>query len=387
MIALDLLNLDAKTCDEIRKRIAGQTSVKAENIMISCTHTHSGPMTTDRAALKNDPLIPELDHNYMEKLKKRISEAGMKAVNNAEPAEIAVTSANVSGVGRNRHDPKGPRDPEAGSIVVRDTATRVIKTVSLIYCMHPTVMHEDSKLISSDFPGYTREYLKSRFGKKLTVLYHNGPEGNQSPRYDVKGQTFAEAKRLGDILGKYVAEAINRLADTDFETDPVIGVTRRMISPVRRKLPDIQTARKNLEFRQSEFARLKAEDAGHGPVRTAECAVFGAEKTLFLAQCAENGVLETVLKNYTEAEVQVLRIGNMYITAFPGEVFVEYSQQLKNEAPGKTFAICLANGILGGYIATEDASGYEADNSLFMPETGKIMVKTAIELISEYEQL
>ena len=31
----------------------------------------------------------------------------------------------------------------------------------------------------------------------LDVVYHTGPAGNQSPRYYVSGQTFAEADRLG----------------------------------------------------------------------------------------------------------------------------------------------------------------------------------------------
>ncbi|MDD5597263.1 MAG: hypothetical protein PHV82_04925, partial [Victivallaceae bacterium] len=348
--------------------------------------THSGPVTIDMLASRNDPVVPGADPAYLQKLQKRITAAGIKAVNNAKPAEIAVSSANITGVGCNRHDPEGPRDPEAGIIAVRDPATKTVEAISLIYCMHPTVLHEDSKLVSSDFPNYTREYLRSRFGRGITILYHTGPEGNLSPRYDVKGQTFAEAERLGNLLGGCVAEKIDLLADKDFAGDPLIGAGCRTVSPVRRKLPDVQTAQKNLAFRESEFARLKSENAGHGPVRTAECAVFGAEETLFLAQCAEDGTLDAVLAQYVEIEIQVLRVGNAYIAAFPGEMFVEYSLQLKKEAPKRAFAICLANGEMQGYIVTDNASGYEADNSLFMPETGSLMVKTAVELISEYER-
>ncbi|MDD5699212.1 MAG: neutral/alkaline non-lysosomal ceramidase N-terminal domain-containing protein [Victivallaceae bacterium] len=386
MIAVDLLFLDAATCGDIRGKIAGETGLKTENIMISCTHTHSGPVTTDMLAFRNDPVVPETDPVYLEKLKERISAAGIKAVNNAKPAEIATASATVTGVGRNRHDPEGPRDPEAGIIVVRDAAVKTIKAISLIYCMHPTVLHEDSKLVSSDFPNYAREYLRSRFGGDITILYHTGPEGNLSPRYDVKGQTFAEAERLGKLLGSYVAAKIALLADADFASDPAISAGCRTVSPVRRKLPAVRAAQKNLKFHEAEFARLKSENAGHGPVRTAECAVFGAEETLFLARCAEDGTLDAVLAQYAEIEIQVLRIGGIYIAAFPGEMFVEYSLQLKKESPEKAFAICLANGEMQGYIVTANASGYEADNSLFMPETGNLMVKTAVELISENER-
>lgn len=383
MIAIDLLFLDAKVIREIRSEISAKSDVKAENIMISCTHTHSGPVTLDMLAFRNDPIVPGIDPKYMNQLKQNIVESAIKAVNNAKSAEIAISSADITGVGCNRHDPDGPRDPEAGILVIRDSGTKKIEALSLIYCMHPTVLHEDSKLVSSDFPGYTREYLKSQFGKDIAILYHTGPEGNLSPRYDVKGQTFEEAERLGNILAKSISAKIKLLSDDDFEENPSIGVTNKMISPVRRKLPDLEEAKENLTFRKSEFERLKAEKAGHGPVRTAECSVFGAEETLFLAKCVNDGTLDKVLADYQKIEVQVLRIGEAYIVAFPGEMFVEFSLELKNKSPEKTFAICLANGEMQGYIVTEDASGYEADNSLFMPETGTIMVRAALELISQ----
>ncbi len=66
--------------------------------------------------------------------------------------------------------------------------------------MHPTVLHEDSTAITADFPGAARAFLAERF-PDLTTIYHTGPSGNQSPRYFVTGQTFAEADRLGTMLG------------------------------------------------------------------------------------------------------------------------------------------------------------------------------------------
>jgi neutral/alkaline ceramidase-like enzyme len=389
MIALDILFLNAVVIRRIRREIAERCGVKAEHLMISCTHTHSGPLTMDMLAFRDDPVVPELDAEYMAFLIERIIEVGVKAANIAKPAEIATTSANVAGVGCNRHDPDGLRDAEAGILLIRDFITKKIEAVSLIYCMHPTVLHEDSKLISSDFPGYTREYLKSHLGKDITVLYHTGPEGNQSPRYDVKGQTFEEAERLGNILGKYVSEAIDNLSEKDFDPNPVINTASKMINPIKRSLPSLKDAEKNLNFRKSDFERLKAENAGHGPIRTAECSVFGAEESLYLAKCAENGSLERTFANYAEIEVQVFRIGSACIVAFPGEMFVEYSLDLKKifykqfEQDQRLFAICLANGEMMGYIVTEDATGYEADNSLFMPETGRRMLDATMDLISD----
>ena len=381
MIAVDILFLDSDTVCEIRKKISSATDLPAAKILISCTHTHSGP-----ASIRTMSWKTTLDSEYMDYLKGNIAKAGVRAVAAKKSAKLAVTSVNVSGVGCNRHDPEGPRDPEVAIIAVKDAETDKISAVSLIYSMHPTVMHEDSKLVSSDFPGYAREYLKKEFGKNLTVMYHTGPEGNQSPRYHVKGQTFAEAERLGNILGKTVVGKIKELNDEDFSDNPVLAVSGTRFIPKRRSLPSVADAEKNLAFRQNEFARLKAENAGHGPVRTAECAVFGAESTLRLAKRAEDGSLEKMFAANPDAEIQALRIGNAYFIGFPGEVFVEYSLDLKRKSPEKTFAIGLANGELQGYVVTENADGYEADNSTLSPETGKIMVNAALDLIKKIKE-
>ncbi len=383
MIAVDLLFLDAQTVAKIRQGIAGKSRVKPENIMVSCTHTHSGPVTTDMLVFRNDPVVPGADSDYLKKMIDAVIEAGVAATSNAAPAELAVTAATVDGVGGNRHDPAGTYDPEAGIIVIRSRENKVVMVISLIYGMHPTVLHEDSKLISADFPAYTRLYLKSRLGNDINVLYHNGPEGNLSPRYDVKAQTFAEAERLGNRLGEFILKKVAALTDEDFDDSPCLKAASRMLTPVRRAIMPLTEAAANLKFRQNEFKRLKAENAGHGPVRTAECAVFGAEESCYLAKCIEDGSLEIVMKDYTEIEVQVLRIGSAFIAAFPGELFVEYGLQVKAESPFKTFAVCLANGEMQGYIATDDATGYEADNSLFSPATGSLMVAAALKMILE----
>jgi hypothetical protein len=47
----------------------------------------------------------------------------------------------------------------------------------------------------------------------------------------------------------------------------------------------------------------------------------------------------------------------------------------------KVFVVCCTNGETQGYIVTEDATGYEADNALFAPETGAVMVDKALHLL------
>ena len=99
-----------------------------------------------------------------------------------------------------------------------------------------------------------------------------------------------------------------------------------------------------------------------------------------------NGELAHLYANYREAAIQVVRIGDRILAGWPCEIFTEYALALKARAPMKAHAICLANGELQGYIVTPEAmqaGGYEAANSLFLPETGEQLVTKSVELIEK----
>jgi hypothetical protein len=75
-------------------------------------------------------------------------------------------------------------------------------------------------------------------------------------------------------------------------------------------------------------------------------------------------------------------VGLRYL-AWQGEIFIEYALEIKRRFKD-TYVISLANGELQGYIVTEEAAeegGYEASNSLFPPESGKIIVEASEEVV------
>jgi len=203
LVAMDILFVDPPTAREMRRRVAQQTGVPQECVFVSCSHTHSGPNTVDVLEWGPSPVVPQVDPAYMTFLMDSVTAAAREAAGNARDAEIAWCTGKAHGTGGNRHDPeKGRSDPEVGILAVRDRDTRQLFALSLIYSMHPTVMHEDSRFVSSDFPHFTRQFLRERISPDLAVLYHTGPEGNQSPRYCVRANTFDEAQRIGELLGR-----------------------------------------------------------------------------------------------------------------------------------------------------------------------------------------
>jgi neutral ceramidase len=380
LVAVDVLMLAPEVVARCRDAITGATGIPTHHILISTTHTHSAPVTCDVLAFRDDPLVPATDSAYLDLVCDGVVGAAVRAWREMRPARLAVTRGRAEGVGSNRLDPAGPSDPEVGILAVRDAATEELLALDLVYSMHPTVLHEDSSLVSADFPGFTRAYLEARF-PGVAVVYHTGPSGNQSPRYTVTGQTFAEARRLGESLGRTVAAAVAALGNEDYAKDVTVAAASTRVTLPGRIFPPVKEAEALLAEARATHARLLREGAPHGPVRTAEVAVFGAEERVTLARAQEQGEVAELLARYSEAEVQVLRAGSAAIVGFPGELFVEYGLAIKAASPVTTFVISLANGELQGYITTPGATGYEAGISLFLPESGALLVAAALDLL------
>jgi hypothetical protein len=383
-IGVDIIFVSKDSAARIRRRICEATAVPADHVMVAATHTHSGPTTVDYVSCAADPVVPPTDQRYVRFLEDRIVRAAERAVAEAQPAEAGLAVAAVTGLGTNRRDPAGPSDPQVPVFLVRSTATQKPIACMLVCSMHPTVLHEDSKLVSADFPGQARLYLQQHaLGADCPVVYHTGPAGNQSPRHVVRSQTFAEAARLGEILGRAVEQVLPAIS---FRSDLPIRCLTDHVELPRRAFPSVPDAEKRLDRAVRRFEELRRGGAPRVEVRTAECDFFGAEETLTLARAAQDGRLDAAAHSCLPAEVQVFRVGPWAFVGWPGECFVEYALEVKARDPS-AFIISLANGEFQGYIVTEEAAaegGYEASNALFDgPRSGRLLVETALKLLAK----
>lgn len=381
-LANDLIYVSRDFAEDVRTRIAAATGVPVEGVMVTATHTHSGPVMTNNLSNEADSVVPRADPDYLSWVGERMVTAARRAVDAAVPAEVTLARAHADGVGSNRHDPAGPTDPEVPVLVAKAAADGRVIACQLIYGMHPTVLHEDSTVITADFVGFTRQALRrSVLPADCPVLFHQGAAGNQSPRHVTRANTLAEARRIGERL----AEAVS-LAWPTLTPLPAVRVeARRIHLPVApRSFPPVDRARADLQAAQSRYEALRIAGAPRQEVRTAECDVFGAEKTAVLAQAAADGRLAAAVARASPAEIQLIEIGPWRLIGWPGEFFVEYGLALKARAPRDTFLITLANGELQGYIATQEAvkdGRYEATNAIFRVENGERFIEHTLGLI------
>ena len=380
-ITNDVIYVSKDLTRQVREKIREKTGIPTGNILISATHTHSGPITSFDASNSHDPVVPQVDQEYVSFLIEKIAETAISAKQQAEPALLGFTHADSSGIGTNRRNAAGPANHDVPVLLVKSVDLHKNIACMLIVSMHPTVMHEDSKLISADFIGAAREYIQEKcLGKTCVVLTHNGPCGNLSPRHITQGNTFSEVHRIGEILGKAVQEAISHLEF--FDQTPIKTAQSFIENIPQKQFPTREKAQIHLVEQKAKIQTMKAEHAKESEIRTIECDIFGAEETLTLSSMQESGALKPYIQSCIPIEIQLIQVGPWKYIGWSGEVFVEYALAVKKSCRD-TFVISLANGTTQGYIATKEAveeGGYEANNSLFSWETGNILVSETEKL-------
>ena len=382
-IANDIVFVPKQLGKRARDRIAASTGVPQSNIMITATHTHSGPMTMENLSCQADEAVPKADPRYIQLFEDGIVAAAEKACAAARPAKWGRVIADSKGVGTNRRDPSGPMDRQVPVVIVQDAKDDSPLALMYVCSMHPTVLHEDSTLVTADFPGMTRQYLQENLvGTDCPVLHHTGPAGDQSPRHVTKGNTFAEAERLGHIVARSIEQAA---ASIEYSTDISLSCCQEFVELPMRVFPSVGAAAEKLDRAVARLEQLRSSGAPRAETRTAECDWFGAQETLTLAKAAESGQLEEVAATCLPAEVQAIRLGPWTFVGWPGEAFIDFPLQVK-QSLADTFVISLANGETQGYMVTAQAveeGGYEASNCVFLnPDSGDLLVRTTVKMLA-----
>ena len=95
LCALDLLMLNADVTRRIRRRVAGQLGLPESGVFITCSHTHSAPVTLDYLPFVGDPAMPAPDPAYLQYCEDQIVIAALAAQGRAQPAELAWTTADA----------------------------------------------------------------------------------------------------------------------------------------------------------------------------------------------------------------------------------------------------------------------------------------------------
>lgn len=384
LVVCDLVTLPRRTVVDARKRIEKQTGIPAAHVMISATHTHTGPVIVrDSPRDDIDGSNSDLGRRYSEALPEMIGRSVADA--NARLAAARLSAAigreehisfnrrfvmndnTVSWNPRKRHPdiarPAGPIDPDVG-IVAFDTPKGKPLAMYLNFAMHPDTV--GGEMISADFPGVLARLLADCRDPALVTVFANGCCGNINHRNIAwldpqKGPH--EARRLGTILAGAVGRAVPQL------TPPKGRGLKARSAMLSLPLAPITPA--DVELAKEVIRR------------------FREPKTTFLEKVKAYQVLDVAARNGKplEVEVQVIAFADEVAwVSLPGEIFVELGLAIKQASPYRyTFLAELANGSIG-YIPNELAyreGNYEVVSARCAAGSGEKLVTTARKLLHE----
>jgi hypothetical protein len=320
VVALDLVGLTNQRVRKIRQQIR---SVPPENVLIACTHVHSGPDTMglwgkNFATSGVDPL-------YMDRLADRIAAA-------VEPADVTAGVTEVpDGLVHNSREPI--QDKELTTLRFAAKDGRTISTM-IHYGGHPEVLN--SSALTSDYVGYVREEVERRYGG--VSLFLNGALGGMvTPK--VSGHKLQEMERVGRGVGQAAVLAAEKAQPIAI---PSIGLARRDVS---------------LPLENNGFKILLAAKILDGETR--------------------DGMIDT--------EVWRVDLGSSTWITIPGEILPKPALALKRQMPGKfPLVVALGNDELGYILDPEDFDkklyAYEKSMSVGK-ETWPRLLEAARELL------
>lgn len=368
-VGLDLLYIGKKQAKELRERIG-------KPIMFNASHTHSGPRVVTsipnpdgEAGDENGEYAYELT----EKLYKLITDAMAQPFEAKAGTAIGRCGAE-RGVGGNRRDKHGVCDPSVNVLAVKDTDDKV-RACLVNYTLHPTLLHAENELVTADYPGYIRRFLKFAYPEAV-MLFAQGAAGNQSSRYHRVAQDFDEAARVGTTIGVEAADCVKKMA---FASDLEIGVKSVETDLPLRIYPTIEQALQGVEKAKADLEIAKTKD--YITKWNAELALFGQENTLKGARIAKTGFRSEQLP----CEIQIITLGDTAIIGIQGEMFVEYALEIKSmNIADKTFVFTVTNGALPGYICTPEAiakGGYETGSTMLTGDAGKTIINAIKEIL------
>ncbi len=324
LTALDLIGFFRHDVQEIMQRVH-QTHPLVQ-MLIASVHPHHGPDTM--GIWGPDMRTRGVDEDYMRSLKDKIVTTILASLADLQPATVKMTSVHIPGLAKNNRNPEILDDElTLAQFIGRDNSP----CVSLFdFPCHPEVLWEHNPHITADYVGYLRDEVQRQTGAPC-IFFAGDLGGMMTP--DVKDHSFAEAEFMGKKLAEEGVKALGQ-------------VQPGQVKEISLQKRDIQARMTNPLYKLAFLS-----------------------KTLPDARNRRGEI---------ESEVNLVKIGGLWLAAVPGELLPKLGMQLKAQmkAAGAQVAgvIGLANDELGYILPVEDfkyplnpfkpGKNYEETNSI-----------------------
>lgn len=174
-IAVDLVGVDPGLVDDLRARLA-RHGLRFTAVVVSASHTHSGPGGFARSALFALLAVDRLSDDVRARILEGLEVAARQAEARLGPAVVGAGRAEVTGIAESRLH--APLDPELGVLKVVRRDGRPVAAV-WNYAIHGTALGPRNGLLSGDLMAEASRRIEARLD--APALYVNGAVGDVSP--------------------------------------------------------------------------------------------------------------------------------------------------------------------------------------------------------------
>ncbi|MDZ4404421.1 neutral/alkaline non-lysosomal ceramidase N-terminal domain-containing protein [Prosthecobacter sp.] len=394
MVVVDNLGAGPDVLNEAKALAAAKTGMTVDKMLISSTHTHSGPSLNTRS---------EAAAAYYKQFVAGVAESIIKAHTALQPATIGAAAHPLPDEVFNRRwylkpgkmplnpfgrmdtvkmnpgtspdvleRPAGPTDPDITILSVEDTKRKQVALFAN-YSLH-YVGGAPAGQMSADYFGEFARIMPYRLrgNGKMVAMMSNGTSG------DINNIPFGVTRPPREPF-EQIRLVAAKAADAVWFAHQKIG-KHRGDAPLGMMQREI-----TLKYR-----RPSAQDVAEARAVLAVKDKEAVEKLPRLAQNYAGSVIAAAERKEETITVklQAIRIGDLAVCGIPFETFVEIGLDLKKRSPFlQTMVIGLANG-RHGYLPTLEQhklGGYETwlgTNSV-QEDTSVILTKNLLEMLAE----
>ena len=396
--SLDVSGIYDHVITELLAAVSKATGISEDRIMLSATHTHSGPDlgSTHSSIIK-----------YREELKGFVSQACSDALKDLSPATLQTASTEIENMTFVRHyvmndgsiyganfgsTSSGFKDHEREAdkqmqLVRFVRAAEDKQDILLVnWQSHPAVASTNAtadgkagrSMLSADYVGYMRDYVTEQTG--CQVAFFLGASGNQNPHSylpEEQKTVPTNVKVYGQKLGEYVVAAMDGMKDV--ASGPVVTQhymyegqrdhTEDHLLDAAKQVKELWTKTNNKTACYELGRPLGIQSAYH-----AVSIIFRAKKV---------GATKKM-------PINAISIGDVGFATAPYEMFCQNGQAIKEGSPFETTIVMTATGGHNNYIAAEAAfeyndgvGSYEVHNRTFVRGTAEEVQDKLISMLEE----
>ncbi len=391
IVSLEVCGIPNETMRDIQRRVRDLCGIPAESLLVNSTHNHTAP----------DILLgvsPEWK-TYAAYLADLIAGTVYETLHAMRPARAGHASGSLSGWTVNRQYRDRPVDEEVGVLRVDEPdGTSVARVVS--FAAHGVCDGGQYLEWSGDFSGELSSTIEE-IDEGSMAIHLQGAAGDIHPfdwwfgNLESKHlHTHEDTAAFGEAIAR---EALRTSIAIELTDDIKLATVSTPLELPRRTVTWTVEAAEQLHRRLTSELGPYGGDVWPEGTTTANAAerhpeLYGNGRNEL--SLARNQSLPSV-----PIKVQALRIGDLVISAHPGEMFNELGLAIKDAVPDSRPWVASYSSEYIGYVSTrqpyEELSGvpidelvdmkrfrrlYGTTTSPFAPEAGEMLVEAAIKL-------